>query len=57
VGQEGAVFGSLRKECTSVFDDIYVCVCFKVGVPKGFRFALCQRDECVGRGPCAYIDF
>jgi hypothetical protein len=37
--REGAVFGGLRKCCMSVFDVIFVRVCFEVGVHVGCGIA------------------
>jgi hypothetical protein len=40
-----------ERGCMRVFDVVFVCVSFGVGVSEGCGLALCLRDECVG--PCA----
>jgi hypothetical protein len=54
-GPKGAASVGLRKGCVSVFDVVFVCVYFEVGVSVGCGVAYCPRDECVGLGLGAYI--
>jgi hypothetical protein len=44
----------LLKWFMSVFDVVFVCVYFEVGVHVGCGFAYGLRDECVRLGPCVY---
>jgi hypothetical protein len=48
------VIGGVRKGAMGVFDALFVCVCFEVGVLVGCGLALWLRDKCLGPNPYAY---
>jgi hypothetical protein len=53
-GKECAVFGDTQKWCMSVFNNVFACAFFEVGVYVGCGFALVLGDESVG--PCPGAD-